>query len=171
MRIRVPLIYKRIGNYLGGLFFAVCCFFGSFLMFSSGNINVGKSPSVESFVVEKGMTTNKNSIAGRGSMNSDFFYFKIKGLDEKLTVYRASGDYGFLENHINVNDKLKVYYKKHPSDDSKTNLEVYQIEKEDQILYSIDEYQNKERTGAYIAFFGGFLMIGLAIYQDKKYWK
>ena len=51
------------------------------------------------------------------------------------------------------------------------NLETFQIEKKNVIILDIKEYQFREKMVGYFALVAGFVMIGIAIYQDKKYWK
>lgn len=139
-------------------------------MFNSSSLDLKELPFIESFIVEKGITSNNNSIAGKGAINFKVFYVKVEGLNNKLTIYNSSQNYISLNEKIHLNDKLKVYYRK-LSNNLEMNLEIHQLEKGDNIIYSASEYQRKEKIGAYIALFGGILMIAIAIYQDKKHWK
>lgn len=168
-KIRIPLIYKRIGNYLGAFILAVCCFFGSLLMFLTSGSELNQIDKYSGKVIEKGIVSKNNSVAGRASFKSYVFFIKIDGLNQVLAIYNYSQDYNFFEENIEVGDDLKVYFQK-SYDTIRPNLNLFQIEKKGVVLLKKEEFQNKERIGAYIAFFGGFLLLGIAIYQDKKYW-
>ena len=168
-KIRIPLIYKRIGNYLGVFFFAACCFLASMLLFLTSDLELSQIDKYSGKVIEKGIISKNNSVAGRGSFKSNVFIIKIGGLNQILATYNFSQDYSFFEENIKVGDDLEVYFQK-SYDTIRPNLDLFQIQKNGIVLLKKEEFQNKERIGAYIAFFGGFLLIGIAIYQDKKYW-
>ena len=53
-KIRIPLIYKRIGNYLGALLLAACCLLGSFLMFLTSDSELSQIDKHSGKVIEKG---------------------------------------------------------------------------------------------------------------------
>ena len=169
-KIRIPLIYKRIGNYLGALLLAACCFLGSFLMFLTSDSELSQIDKNSGKVIEKRIVSKNNSVAGRGSFKSDVFLIKIDGLNQVLATYNSSYDYSFFEENIKVGDNLKVYFQK-SNDTIKPNLNVFQIEKSGIVLLKNEDLQNRNRIGGCVAFFGGFLLIGMAIYHDKKYWK
>ena len=167
--MKIPLIYRRIGNYLSAIFLAACCFFGSFLMFMTSGSDLSQIDVYNGKVIEKGITIKNNSVGGKESFKSEIFYLKISGLSQILAIYKPSQDYSFFEKNIKVGDNLKVYFQK-SYDTIKPNLNLFQIEKEGIVLLKKEELQNKERIGGFIALFGGFLLIGIAIYEDKKYW-
>ena len=168
--MKIPLIYRRIGNYLSAIFLAACCFFGSFLMFMTSGSDLSQIDVYNGKVIEKGITIKNNSVGGKDSFKSEIFYLKISGLNQILATYKPLQDYSFFEKNIKVGDNLKVYFQK-SYDTIKPNLNLFQIEKEGIVLLKKEELQNKERIGGFIALFGGFLLIGIAIYEDKKYWK
>ena len=169
-KIRIPLIYKRIGNYLGALLLAACCLLGSFLMFLTSDSELSQIDKHSGKVIEKRIVSKNNSFAGRGSFKSDVFLIKIDGLNQVLATYNSSYDYSFFEENIKVGDNLKVYFQK-SNDTIKPNLNVFQIEKSGIVLLKNEDLQNRNRIGGCVAFFGEFLLIGMAIYHDKKYWK
>lgn len=169
-KIRIPLIYKRIGNYLGALLLTACCFFGSLLMFVTSGSELSQIDKYSGKVIEKGIVSKNNSVAGRGSFKSHVFFIKIDGLNQVLATYNFSQDYSFFEENIKVGDNVKVYFER-SNDSINPNLNVFQIEKGGFVLLRKEDLQDRSKIGGYVAFFGGFLLIGMAIYHDKKYWK
>lgn len=168
-RVRIPLIYKRIWNYFGALFFASIVFFVGYMMFHKGSLKLQDLSNYTGIVTDKGIISNNSSVAGRGSTNRDVFFFKIKGLKQTLALYNMSQDYTAFNNNINKKDTVTVYFLK-SRDSLKPNLDVFQLEKSGAVIQSIDNYAEKEGGLGYVVFMMGFVFIGMGIYQDKKYW-
>ncbi|NHM02374.1 hypothetical protein [Flavobacterium difficile] len=168
--MRIPLIYKRAGNYLVAFLLSACCFFGSYLAFLKGSTELQQIDSYSGKVVNKGIISQKSTVARFGSYKSNVFFIKLSGLNQILATYNLENNYDFFEKNIKIGDSIKVYYQ-NSFDTIKPNLDLFQIEKNGTILLKKEDFQKKKGIAAYIAFFGGFLLIGAAIYQDKKYWK
>lgn len=66
------------------------------------------------------------------------FTFQLDNLSMPLGTHRPWDDYTKLLNEINVGDTLTVYFQKHPT--HKLNLDVYQIEKNGQVLQDYESY-------------------------------
>jgi hypothetical protein len=168
--MRIPLIYKRIGNFLGSLLLSLCCFFGAYQTLTLSSYDIDQINNYSGKVIEAGIMNKNNSVAGRGSFKSDIFFIKIQGLNQILATYNSSNSYGYFEENIKVGDKITVYYLE-SKDTIKPNLNLFQIEKNHKIILNTKEFQNKEILGGIIGFFGGIILLGLGLYQDKKYWR
>ena len=168
MRISPKL--KRIGNYFGGFFFFVICIFGSYICFQNSNVNLESLDNYTGAITEKGITNNYSSISGKGKLKSEVFYFKMHGLNQVLASYNPKKEYEELDHNLNIGDTIKVYFQYSKNIDI-PNLATYQIEKQNLVILSAKEYKSRERIAGFIALIAAFVMIGVAIYQDKKYWK
>ncbi|MDX6189721.1 hypothetical protein SGQ83_10190 [Flavobacterium sp. Fl-318] len=70
---------------------------------------------------------------------------------------------------MNLNDEVLVYFNDNNS--TNLNLDIFQIEKKNEVVYSAAEYIEKQRLGAYIALIGGFILLGITIIEAKKDYK
>ena len=59
-----------------------------------------------------------------------------------------------LLEKVNVGDSVKVYYRK-GSEKGNINIDLIQVEKNEKILISKDEYEKKESALIYIGFIAG----------------
>lgn len=168
--MRISRKYRRIGNYLAGLFFATICFFGSCLAFKDAELKLKELNSYTGRIIEKGITDSYSNISGKGNLKSKVFYLKLEGLNQILASYNPKKSYQNLDKNLKIGDTIKVYFKMSNST-TKPNLATFQIEKKDIIILNTSDYQFREKTVGFIAILGGFVMIGIAVYQDKKYWK
>jgi hypothetical protein len=118
---------------------------------------------------KKKISNNSSSVAGKYNLNSKIFTFKLEGYKEIFGIYNKEQNYQLLDRKLNINDKVKVYYKDNNSEN--LNLDIFQIEKKNEIVYNSSKYIEKERLGAYIALIGGFVLIGITINEAKKDYK
>ena len=168
--MRISRNLKRIGNFAVGLFFFLLCMFGSFITFESSNMDLKKLDIYTGVIIEKGITDSYSTVAGRGKLKSKVFYFKLNGLDQILACYNPKKEYGELDNKLMIGDTIKVYFNR-STNSTKPNSETYQIEKKDLIILDANDYKFREKIAGYMALVGAFVMIGITVYQDKKYWK
>lgn len=169
-KMRISRKYRRIGNYLAGLFFFTICIFGSYLAFKNAELKLKELNSYTGKIIEKGITDSYSNISGKGNLKSKIFYIKLDGLNQILASYNPEKSYENLDKNLKIGDTIKVYFKM-SSTITKPNLATFQIEKENTIILNTNEYQFRERIVGYITILSGFIMIGITIYQDKKYWK
>jgi tRNA(Ile2) C34 agmatinyltransferase TiaS len=169
-KYRIPKTVKRVFNFVGGLFLTTCCFFVAYLTFQNGWTDLNKVDKFEGIIIEKGITTNQTSTSGRyrTTLNNKVFYLKLEGLNQTLAVYNPKQDYVSLDNSLYVGDTVKVFYN-HSNLVDKLNLETFQIEKNNQEILNSQDFQGRERIGFYITLLGGFVLLFLTFYQDRKF--
>ncbi len=169
-KYRIPKTVKRVFNFVGGLFLTTCCFFVAYLTFQNGWTDLNKVDKFEGIIIEKGITTNQTSTSGRyrTTSNNKVFYLKLEGLNQTLAVYNPKQDYVSLDNSLYVGDTVKVFYNYSNLVD-KLNLETFQIEKNNQEILNSQDFQGRERIGFYITLLGGFVLLFLTFYQDRKF--
>jgi len=169
-KFRIPKTVKRVFNFVGGLFLTACCFFVAYLTFQNGWTDLDKVDKFEGIITEKGITTYQTSTSGRyrTTLTKQAFYLKLKDLNQTLAVYNPQQKYGSLDNNLYVGDTVKVFYK-HSNLVDKLNLETFQIEKNNQRILNSQDFQGREQIAFYITLVGGFVLLLLTVYQDKKY--
>lgn len=140
-----------------------------FLTTSNVSENINNYNNKSGKIIQKIISKNNSSVSGKYNLNSEIFTFKIEGSSERFGVYNKEQNYQSINDKLNINDSIIVYFKDNYSKD--LNLDVFQIEKKNEIVYSAEKYIEKERIGAYIALLGGFVLLGLTIYEMKKDFK
>lgn len=169
-RFRIATIYKRIFNYFAAFLFFVMFFGVGYSTILKGNLKLTDLDTFTGIITNKGIIGNKSSIAGRGSMNRDIFFFKIKGLKQTLALHNVSQDYTIFDNKIKKGDIVTVYFLK-SRDSLKPNLNIYQLENESEIIQHIDKHANTEIGVGYLMIIIALTTLGLSFYADRKYWK
>lgn len=139
-------------------------------MFRNGWANLDEVKQFEGVITEKGITNYQTSTSGRYkiTMTNQAFYLKIKGLEELLGVYNPKQMYDSLDHHLHVGDTIKVFYN-HSNLPDQLNLETFQIEKNGKLILNREDFQRRERIGFYMTFIGGFVLLFLTFYQDRKF--
>lgn len=158
----MPKTGKRVFNFIGGLILTACCFFVAYMTFQNGWANLNEVDKFEGVITEKGITTYNGSI-----LSNQAFYFKLKGFNQTLGVYNPNKDYRSLDISLNVGDTIKVFYN-HSNLTDKLNLETFQIEKNNQNIFTSQNFQGRERIGFFITLISGLILLYLTFYQDKK---
>lgn len=168
-KFRIPKKVKRVFNFIGGLFLTACCFFVAYLTFQNGWTDLNKVDKFEGIITEKGITSYQTSTSGRyrTTMTNQAFYLKLEGLNQTLAVYSPQQSYSSLDNKLYVGDTIKVFYN-HSNLVDKLNLETFQIEKNSQRILNSQDFQGRERIAFYITLIGGFVLLLLTFYQDRK---
>jgi hypothetical protein len=169
--MKIPRNIKRIGNYLGAFFLAICCIFAGIFAIYTSKLNLSEVDVFTGTVIEKGIACKNSNVSGKANLKLNVFYLKLEGLDQVLGIYNPKRDYKNLNQDIQVGDNLKVYFKKSYKS-NEINTSTFQIEKNDKIILNKDDYQFREGIAGYIMVIGGIVIIGIALYQDRKYyWK
>jgi hypothetical protein len=163
---------KIIIKNLASLILTSVCFICAYLEFeTTTNIsrNVTSYDSLNGKIIETKITENNSSVAGKYKLVSKVFTFKIEGNEKVFGVYNKEQNYDLLAKKLNLNDEVLVYFNDNNS--TNLNLDIFQIEKKNEVVYSAAEYIEKQRLGAYIALIGGFILLGITIIEAKKDYK
>ena len=112
-------------------------------------------------VLDKGIILNSSNVSGKSKIKNKIFSLVIEHQEKPFGIYKSSGDYKDLASQINKNDFITIYFKNNPS--TEINLDVFQIEKNNKIVYDLKNYIWKERLGGIIAFIGGLVLLFLTI--------
>lgn len=115
-------------------------------------------------VVENVGETYRIGSKGRKSL---VFFVDLNGLNQRLGIYRMDKDYDDLHRNIMLGDQIKVYYEHHKSNEN-VNIDLVQIEKNDFIVYSKNEYEKKEGALIWIGLIFGSLSVLISILYYKK---
>lgn len=114
----------------------------------------------------EGTIVDRDIVLKKGKVNLNVFYFRLDGLSDKLASYNIRQDYKKLIDHLNIGDKIIVYFRK--SESQKLNLDVIQIEKQGLVILDKGEFETKESSLIYIGTIGGIFMLGLFVGMIKK---
>lgn len=144
---------------LGGLFFLtifIWVYSGSFVDLKQATRHTGQ--------VEKIFTTRDNN---KGSTTAPFkkLAIKIKGVNQLLCYYKLTDDYEGLQERIKTGDIITVYYK--PTKEE-FNINLYQIEKGDEIILDKSTFEFKERIAAFWALIIGVGGMSYFIYKRVR---
>jgi hypothetical protein len=93
-----------------------------------------------------------------------YFSFNLSGSPVSFNVYKPSRNYAELESVLNTGDSITVYFV-----NSRTaNIQVYQIEKNGQIVVDKELLAGQNRTGGLIALIGGLGMLVAVFWTLRK---
>ena len=81
-------------------------------------------------------------------------------------IYKRTKDIIFLNNNIKVGDKITVYYKDIVI--NQNTEEVYQVEKDNKIIYDLAEYKSWIRLVSYGGLFCGICALIFTILRVRK---
>ncbi|RZL45638.1 MAG: hypothetical protein EOP00_17025, partial [Pedobacter sp.] len=146
--MKIPQTIKRIGNILGALFLAMCCIIVGISAVKTSKLKLSEVDIFTGKVIEKGIGSKSSSVSGKANMVLDVFYLRLQGLDQVLGVYNPKRDYKKLDQTIEIGNTLKVYFKKSYKV-NEINVNTFQIEKNNEILLSKDDYQFREGFAGY----------------------
>jgi hypothetical protein len=161
--MEIPKIYKRIGKYMAAFFLGTLCLIGAYAFLAK------KDNVLNDFDFKKGVVKNKGIIkikASRGKL--DAFYLEINNLDKKLIYSRPGQKYYDLMDAFQKGDTVSVYFEESLQQDY---LEIFQLEKNNNKIVSLDSYNRNNRIGGWMCLIGGIFIFGSVIYEDKKHWK
>ena len=93
-----------------------------------------------------------------------FFAFNISGFPSSFSVYKPSRNYAELESALNIGDNITVYF----VNSQTANIQVYQIEKNGQIVVDKELLAGQNRTGGIVGLIGGLGMLGGVFWTLRK---
>ena len=98
------------------------------------------------------------------------FFFRLHNSDQNFTVYRSDNAYGRLQEQVKLGDTIKVLYE--PSSEN-FNLDVYQVEKGNNIVQSYSTYNKQSSSAAGIMLLAGTLIVAIGVisYANFNIWK
>jgi hypothetical protein len=88
------------------------------------------------------------------------FFFKLVNSNQNFTIFRTHEGYSDLESAIKIGDTLKVYFSQTKS---AYNKNVYQVEKNNVVLESIDAYKKEKGTSSLIILFSVIVITSYSI--------
>ena len=93
-----------------------------------------------------------------------YFSFNLSGSPFIFNVYKPSRNYADLESMLSIGDSITVYY----VNSQTANIQVYQIEKNGQIVVDKKLLTGQNRTGGLVALIGGLGMLGAVFWTLRK---
>jgi hypothetical protein len=162
--------FNRVFNLISGLVLGIACFIGAYLAFRNGAAEISSLEIATGKIIERGTTPNEMNVSGLGFVSRTIFYFRIEGIDQLFAFYRTDQTYDRFFSLLQVDSIVTVYYQPSPRL-NKPNLETFQVEKGGAVIISKEGFQARERLAGWIAIFGGVLLVGLTLNNDRKYWK
>ncbi len=156
---------KKTKHLLSSILFAstsILYFFLAYIGYGKQNIDLTEIANYENVITNKGIGIRY----GSKGKESEVFFIKLKGLEEKLGIYRMSKNYDDLLNKVNIGETVKVYYKPSSNKTENINIDLIQVEKEGYILINKTEYEKKESALIYIGLIGG---IGTLFFSIRFY--
>ena len=135
-------------------------------IFTDINVNVSSANSVT------GRVNNADIIqidkaTFKSKKYKTVFAFTLENSDEKFAVDRGINVCNFLNSQIQPGDIIKVFYRQSSTE---YNTFVFQIEKGQQTLVNIKEYQKGETKMIVLMYVFGLIILGglLAWYLNKR---
>ena len=159
---------KRLQNFIVALIAGALILAGALrTIFTEANVDLNKSSSVVGVVSLVEMRTKYSYWRHFDKL---VFLFRLKGVDQNFSIYKPDHTYMLLKDSVRVNDTVRVFYK--PSKDQ-FNLETYQVEKGEFILYDHLEFSKLHSSMAgYMLIFGAIFLVGGIIYYTRfNLWK
>lgn len=169
MKAKTKVRIRKMASFAGMLVLSACCFFGAYLMRKNAVGKLNETQQYVGVIERKGVITYQTSSAGLFSrtLQNKAFYLKLHGLNQNLGVYNPNEDYAKLDKDLRIGDTVKINYN-HSSDTFQLNLELFQIEKNKEIVLAKEAFQNTERKGFYIALIGGIILTLVGFYALRK---
>lgn len=135
-------------------------------VFKDINVNLSSANSVTGRVNNAGII-QIDKATFKSKKYKTVFAFTLENSDEKFAVDRGIGVCNNLNSKIRLGDTIKVYYR---NSSNEYNTFVFQIEKGQQTLANINEYQKGETKMIILMYVFGFAILGglLAWYINKR---
>ena len=93
-----------------------------------------------------------------------FFTFTVASAPAAFNVYKPSRDYADLEAALNPGDSVTVYF----VNSQTANTQVYQVEKDGQVIVNKELLTGQNRNGGIIAALGGVGIIGGVLWRLRR---
>jgi hypothetical protein len=95
---------------------------------------------------------------------------QVDSNDTEYLIYRSSQDYADVLSNVKVGNKATIYYGEHR--EAYNDFIAYQLEINNRVIYSKDEYEKRERSaGRFVAIQAGLIMLTLVLYQIRNRYK
>lgn len=135
-------------------------------VFKDINVNLTSANKLTGMVVNSGII-QIDKATFKSKKYKTVFAFTLENSDEKFAVDRGTGVCDALNAQIHPGDTINVYYR---NSSNEYNTFVFQIEKGQQTLADINEYQKGETKMIVLMYAFGFAILGglLAWYLNKK---
>lgn len=141
---------KRILSFVSGLFLGVICLTGAAAFLYK------HTPDLNSALKSEGQIVSSH--AGK------YFVFKLADNPVSYGVYRPSRSYDDLTNALSIGDSVTVYFPY----TSTTNVQIYQVEKQGQVIVSKDLLGGQNLAGGIICLIAGPTIIAAAIWEFRR---
>ena len=158
---KIAFIVSSILIFFLSLVFLCLAYFGII----EQNIDLDKCSQTTSLVDHRGMDFRIDS----KNRKTEVFYIKLADLQEKIGVYRMSGNYEDLLSNIKAGDTLKVWYFDNSDETENVNIDLVQVEKDKEIILEKNEYERKQSSLIFIGI-GGFIGFMLILYFNRKHY-
>jgi hypothetical protein len=135
-------------------------------IFKDINVNVSSANSVTGRVINADII-QIDKATFKSKKYKTVFAFTLENSDEKFAVDRGINVCNFLNSQIQPGDTIKVFYRQSTNE---YNTFVFQIEKDQQTLANIKEYQKGETKMIVLLYVFGFIILGglLAWHLNNK---
>ena len=127
----------------------------AFQSFRNTNIELGLAQTIEESVIEKGITTKSTKFT-----THQVNYVVLKGNPQKFGIIKSD-----VLDSVSEGDVIKIYYKKSNND---LNIDVYQIERNGEIIRDKKEFEDTAMIAFYLALFGSLFMIGTIVWSITR---
>ncbi|MCU7552852.1 hypothetical protein OCK74_27280 [Chitinophagaceae bacterium LB-8] len=161
---------KRLRGFLSALFLGGICLIGGIkTIISDTDLDLKKVDNITG-PVEVAEIRSRFVKGAKISQTQTVFFFRLYNSDQNFTIYRSNNAYGQLQDNVNIGDTIKVYYE--PSSED-FNLDVYQVEKGNNIIHNYSTYNKQVSSAAGIMLLAGTVIVAVAIisYTNFNIWK
>jgi len=153
-----------IGVFLQTLIVVAVFWIGWGMSFTSINLNTAAKTT--GAVVSARPEQSRQSKAASGLKP---LVIRLDNDETGFWVYRASQNYSGIIAALPLGSEVTIYHSGMPDADGYT---AYEVKNSQGIIYSISEYENKEKlAGRFVALPGAFILLGTIIFQIRKRYK
>lgn len=130
------------------------------------NIDLNQVDKITGIVASCGVTEKSSVVGGRLKVNGAVFYIYLDNSSQYYGTYKPSQDYTALVEKIKAGDEITIYYNERQNNE--LNLDVYQIEKNGEILVNYENYNSNYKK---LSLLTGIMGLGILIYSIWEYYK
>lgn len=127
------------------------------------NIDLSKVDRITGIVTSRGVRDKSSTVGGKLKVNGSVFYITLNNSDQTFATYRPSQDYKLLSDRVSIGDTITIFYKLRQDND--LNLEVYQIEKKEQVLQDYENYNSNYKKLSWLTGIAGLGLLTFGIWQ------
>ena len=157
---------KRKNKYIISCFLSAgLLLFLTIILLPQINIDLSKTDVITGHVTNAGIE-RKSGGGYRIQIDGKVFFFTLDNSDEIFATYRPNQNYRKLTNSIKIGDIVTINYS--GGNSKEFNLNVYQIEKEGQIIQDYKSYNRNYKILTWLTGIGFIVMIGAGLYPYYK---